>query len=51
MTSTKGTSWQRINHMSIIFVSEVEGKPSILLMKIVVSTSIVVKFTLREASK
>ena len=37
--------------MSIIFVSEVGGKPSILLMKIVVITSIVVKFTLREASK
>ena len=32
-TWAKGTSWQRINHMSIIFVLEVGGKPSILLMK------------------
>ena len=37
--------------MSIILMSEVGGKLSILLMKIVVITSIVVRFTLKAASK
>ena len=37
--------------MSIILMAEVGGKPSILLMKIVVITSMVVRFTLRAASK
>ena len=37
--------------MSIILMSDVGGKLSILLMKMVVITSIVVKFTLRAASK
>ena len=37
--------------MSIILVSEVGGKPSILLMKMVVITNMVVKFTLKAASK
>ena len=37
--------------MSIILISEVGGRLSILLMKIVVMTSMVVKFTLRPASK
>ena len=50
-TSAKGTNWQRINQMSIILMSDVGGKLSILLMKMVVITSIVVKFTLRAASK
>ena len=37
--------------MSIIFVSEVGGRLSILLMKMVVITSMVVRLTLRVASK
>ena len=37
--------------MSIILMSEVGGSPSILLMKMVVITSMVVRFTLRAASK
>ena len=37
--------------MSIILMSEVGGKPSILLMKMVVITSIVVRLTLKAASK
>ena len=37
--------------MSIILVSEVGGRLSILLMKIVVITSMVVRFTLKAASK
>ena len=37
--------------MSIILMSEVGGKPSILLMKIVVITNMVVKFTINAASK
>ena len=37
--------------MSIILMSEVGGKPSILLMKMVVITSMVVRFTLKAASK
>ena len=40
-----------IKQMSIILMSDVGGKLSILLMKMVVITSIVVKFTLRAASK
>ena len=35
--------------MSIILMSEVGGKPSILLMKMVVITSMVVRFTLKAA--
>ena len=51
-TSQKGTSWHMINQMSIILIAEVGGSPSILLMKMVVITSIVVKFTVRaEQSK
>ena len=37
--------------MSIILMSEVGGRFSILLIKMVVMTSIVVKFTLKAASK
>ena len=44
-------NWQRINQTSIILMSKVGGRPSILLMKIVVITSMVVKFTLKAASK
>ena len=50
-TSAKGTIWQITSQMSIILTSEVGGKPSILLMKMVVITSIVVRFTLKAASK
>ena len=50
-TSEKGTNWQMISQMSIILESEVWGRPSILLMKMVVITNIVVKFTLKAASK
>ena len=37
--------------MSIILMSEVGGRPSILLMKMVVITNMVVRFTLKAASK
>ena len=50
-TSEKGTSWQKINQMSIILISDVRGRLSILLMNMVVITSMVVKFTLKAASK
>ena len=40
-----------MSQTSIILVSEVGGRLSILLMKIVVITSIVVRFTLKAASK
>ena len=50
-TSQKGTSWHMINQMSIILIAEVGGRPSILLMKMVVITNMVVKFTLNAASK
>ena len=51
MTSVKGTIWQRMSQMSIILTSEVGGRLSILLMKIVVITNMVVRFTLKAASK
>ena len=41
----------QLAEQSIILVAEVGGRPSILLMKMVVITSIVVKFTLKAASK
>merc|ERR1712240_26010 len=50
-TSAKGIIWQKTSHRSIILMSEVGGRLSILLMKIVVITSMVVKFTLKAASK
>ena len=50
-TSAKGTIWQRTSQMSIILMSEVGGRPSILLMKMVVITNMVVRFTLKAASK
>ena len=51
ITSVKGTIWQRMSQMSIILMSEVGGRLSILLMKMVVITSMVVRFTLNAASK
>ena len=45
MTSRKGTTRQKISQMSIIFMSEVGGSSSILLVKMVVITSIMVRFT------
>ena len=50
-TSVKGTSWQKTSQMSIILMSEVGGRLSILLIKMVVITSMVVRFTLKAASK
>ena len=44
MTSAKGTIWQRTSQQSTILMSEVGGNPSILLMKMVVITSMVVRF-------
>ena len=40
-----------MSQTSIIRMSEVEAKLSILLMKMVVKTNIVVRFTLKAASK
>ena len=51
MTSAKGTIWHKTSQISIILISEVGGKPSILLIKMVVITSMVVRFTLKAASK
>ena len=51
MTSVKGTNWHRTSQMSIIFMSEVGGKPSILLIKMMVITSMVVRLTLKAALK
>ena len=48
-TSAKGTSWQKTSQISIILMSEVGGRLSILLMKMVVITSMVVRFTLSAA--
>ena len=46
-----GTRRQKINHMSIILVSNVGGSSSTLLVKMVVITSMMVRFTVRLASK
>ena len=51
ITSAKGTIWQRTSQISIILISEVWGRLSILLIKIVVITNMVVRFTLKAASK
>ena len=45
MTSRKGTMRQNISQMSIIFMSELGGSSSILLVKMVVITSMIVRFT------
>ena len=45
ITAVKGTTRQKINHKSIIFMSEVGGSSSILLVKMVVITSMMVRFT------
>ena len=46
-----GTRRQKMSQMSIILVSDVGGSSSILLVKMVVITSIIVRFTVRLASK
>ena len=46
-----GTRRQNISQMSIILVSEVGGSSAILLVKMVVITSMMVRFTVRLASK
>ena len=51
MTSRKGTTRQKINHMSIIFMSEGGGSSSILLVKMVVITSMMVRFTAMASPK
>ena len=48
-TSRKGTTRQKISQMSIIFMSEVGGNSSILLVKMVVITNMMVRFTARES--
>ena len=50
-TSRKGTTRQKISQMSIIFMSEVGGSSIILLVKMVVITNMMVRFTVRLASK
>ena len=42
---------QKINQMSIIFMSEVGGSSSILLVKMVVITSMMVRFTAMASPK
>ena len=51
MTSRKGTMRQNINQMSIIFMSELGGSSSILLVKMVVITSMIVRFTAMTSPK
>ena len=46
-----GTRRQKINQMSIILVSDVGGSSYILLVKMVVITNMMVRFTVRLASK
>ena len=48
-TSVKGTRRHPISQMSIIFVSDVEGSSSILLVKMVVITSMMVRLTASES--
>ena len=45
ITSRKGTIRVKISQKSIIFMSEVGGSSSILLVKMVVITSMMVRFT------
>ena len=45
MTSRKGTIRQKISHMSIIFMLDEGGSSSILLVKMVVITNMMVRFT------
>ena len=51
MTSRKGITKQDISQISIIFISEVGGSSSILLVKMVVITSMMVKFTAMASPK
>ena len=48
-TSVKGTRRHPMSQMSIIFVSDVDGSSSILLVKMVVITSMMVRFTARAS--
>ena len=47
MTSRMGTTRQKIIQRSIIFVSEVVGSSSILLVKMMVITRMMARFTAR----
>ena len=47
----KGTKRQTMSQISIILVSDVGGSCSILVVKMVVMTSMMVRFTVRLASK
>ena len=51
LTSRKGITKQQINQMSIIFMSEVGGNSSILLVKMVVITNMIVRFTAMASLK
>ena len=51
MTSRKGTIRQKISQRSIILTSEVGGSSSILLVKMVVITNMMVRFTAMTSPK
>ena len=51
ITSRKGTIRVKISQKSIIFMSEVGGSSSILLVKMVVITSMMVRFTAMTSPK
>ena len=51
ITSRKGTIRVKISQKSIIFMSEVGGSSSILLVKMVVITRMIVRFTAKESPK
>ena len=51
ITSANGTSWQNMSQMSIILGKAVWGSFSMTLMKMVVMTNMLVRFTLKAASK
>ena len=51
MTSANGTNWQKTNHTSIILTKAVVGSICIFPIEIVVIICIVVRFTLKAASK
>ena len=51
MTPRKGITKHEISQMSIIFISEVGGSSSILLVKMVVITSMMVRFTAMTSPK
>ena len=51
ITSRKGTIRVKISQKSIIFMSEVGGSSSILLVKMVVITNMMVRFTAMASPK